>query len=157
MTEAVPNLWPRKFSRGILTPLAVLRVQAAKFKEMTDGLLDAEVVSSNGRDDEGTEVQSHSLEIIAPALDYYRRSILTAEHDNPGAYPVFLVSQYLSKDLETEPLDRLNYATIRDKSATCNSQAGLLQVLQAIFNSPKLTGFIESLIAQINDAEAVPA
>ena len=110
MTDAIPNLWPKKFSRGILTPLAVLRVQAAKFKDMTEGLLEAEVTTNWERED----LKVHSLELIAPALDSYRRVILTVRHAHPGAYPLWLRSDFLSGSVEDlrrgSPLRRMRIA-----------------------------------------------
>lgn len=151
MTEAVPNLWPKKFSRGVMTPLAVLRVQAAKFKEMTDGLLDAEVTTTDDTDDENEQVQIHSLELVAPALDSYRRTILTAQHAKPGAYPVSLYSDFI----DSEHRD-WEYYEGEEMTVECGTQAELYKRLGDVFGSPTLATLIESLIAQINDAEAVP-
>lgn len=145
MTDAIPNLWPKKFSRGILTPLAVLRVQAAKFKDMTEGLLEAEVTTNWERED----LKVHSLELIAPALDSYRRVILTVRHAHPGAYPLWLRSDFLSGSVEDYDEDH--------PSGECGSQEELFSALRQVFASRELSTLVESLIAQINDAEAVPA
>lgn len=152
MTEAIPNLWPRKFSRGILTPLAVLRVQAAKFKEMTDGLLEAEVTSETNQLEDGGTYSVHTLELIARPLDSYRRTILSAQHDQPGAYPVTLFSDFVGGYSD----DWVQYED-NEPASTCGSQEELFKRLSDVFGSNSLTTLIESLIAQINDAEAVPA
>lgn len=154
MPDAIPNLWPRKFSRGILTPLAVLRVQAAKFKEMTDGLLDAEVTTETVEFEDGETVSVHTLELIAPPLDSYKRTILTAQHAKPGAYPVTLYSDFIEEEDEDWEWDHDDENRM---VANCGSQEGLFKRLGEVFGSPRLATLVESLIAQINDAEAVPA
>ncbi len=148
MPEAVPILWTKKFDRRVLTPLAVLRVQASKVKELSDGLLDAAVITTEGAGEEGKPVQTHSFEISAPALDHYTRSILTAEHDNPGAYPVSVTSWYLAHDRRNSSLDET-------PCAYCQNQDEFVEAIKKVLQSARLTGFLESLIAQINDAEAV--
>lgn len=144
MTEGIPNLWPKKFGRGILTPLAVLRVQAAKFKDMTEGLLEADVTTEFERED----LKVHALELVAPALDGYRRTILTVRHAHPGAYPLWLRSEFSTA---TEDYDEDH------PSGECGSQEELFAALREVFASRQLSTLVESLIAQINESELAPA
>lgn len=144
MTATIPNLWEGKFSQHTVSPLAVLRTHAANFNSQSGGLLRAEVEHRTDlRDSDLFRVIS--FEIVAPGLDY-RQGVLTAEHLEQGAYPVQVFSSYLGETRE-----------IRDRAAdprsrTCLSQERLVEVLREITESNQLMTLIESLIAQINDA-----
>lgn len=145
MTTSVPNLWEGKITRNVLTPVAILRTQAGNFDAETQGALRAEVhTKSEVR--EGESLIVHTFEIIAPGLSGYRRGVLTAEHPDPGAYPVVV------KSFSLPIIHHLNAGYVEDRERTCRNQEQFLKALEDVFGSEKLTTEIESLIAQINDA-----
>ena len=87
------------------------------------------------------------LFVSAPRLNY-RRGILLAEHDFPGAYPVSIASWYLALRVPNRSVDEMS-------TRYCKNQDEFFDAVKQVLQSPRLTGHIESLIAQINDAEAV--
>ena len=153
MTEAVPSLWPNTLRSITQSPRAILRAQASQLKELTGGLLEAEVVVRNVTKSIGENERPRYCElelyIAAPKLNY-RQGILIAEHDTPGAYPASVTSWYLSQDRRNPSRDEM-------PSASCQNQDEFVEAIKKVLQSARLTGFVESLIAQINDAEAVPA
>src|SRR5207244_13081321 len=84
--------WPPVLKPNILTPAAILQQQAQALGEQTKGVLVGAVVKGSSPDT--SKVLLH-LDIIAPALDNYRRRILSAHHEANAAHPVFLDSPVL--------------------------------------------------------------
>ena len=153
MTEAVPSLWPDTLRAVTQSPLAILRAQASRLKELTGGLLEAEVIVRKvAKDDEAEKKRELELYISAPKLNNYRRGILTVEHDSPGAYPAKVTSWHLLP-YDTDP-EAYDY---QPPTQDCLSQSEFVETVRRVLQSKGLTSHIESLIAQINDAEAVPA
>lgn len=144
MATSIPNLWEGKISRSVLTPVAILRTQAGNFEAEIGKVLRAEVRSRIQPTESGS-VRHHTFDIVAPGLNGYRREVLSAEHADPGAYPVQVRSDFLPTVVH------VNQGYVEDQDRTCRNQEHFLKVLGAIFSSERLTTEIESLIAQIND------
>ncbi len=133
MTATIPNLWEGKFSKHTLAPVAVLRTHAGNFNAQSGGMLRAEV-AYRFEEMEERRFRVITFSIVAPALPY-RQDVLTAEHAEPGAYPVRVRSGFQNSP---QPRD-------------CHTQDELVEALGTISESPQLLSLIESLIAQIND------
>ena len=138
MTATIPNLWEGKFSQFTVTPLAVLRTHAANFNSQTGGLLRAEV-ESRVEENAGAPMRLIAFDIVAPTLDY-RQGVLTVEHFEPGAYPSWVRSSFWGYGVGNR---------IR-----CDRQSELVKRLEEITQDQSLLTAIESLIAQINDANS---
>ncbi len=150
MAVAVPNLWPETLKPVTISPIAVLRTQAAHLKERTGGLLEAHVTTrtfQRWKDEENRPlIAEHEFSITAPRLGY-RRGIFTVEHDYPGAYPAVLSSWFLKPVGHLkEPIDE------EMPSEFCFSQSEFLAVVGKVLQSRHMSSLLESLIAQINDA-----
>lgn len=139
MTATIPNLWEGKFSQHAVSPLAVFRTHAGNFDSQAGGLLRAEV-EHRIEQREGKELRVITFDIIAQSLDY-RQGVLIAEHPDPGAYPVALRTTFING--EDDVAVRI-----------CHSQADLVNTLGEISKSSNLLTLIESLFAQINEANA---
>lgn len=85
MSNEVTGYWPDDFNIKVLSPLAVLRIQANDLSVKTHGLLEAEVVSAVG-----PKLVSHELQLVAPALGGERRTVLTVKHGPNEPYPATL-------------------------------------------------------------------
>src|SRR4051794_11804124 len=85
MTTTLPDLWSDDIKVDVLSPLVILRSQEGYLERKTQGLLQAKVATTRS----GDWVQ-HQLDLIAPALGGYRRSLLTARHNAEMIYPVFV-------------------------------------------------------------------
>lgn len=82
-----------------------------------------------------------------PALNYYMHDLLTAEHAQPGDYPVTIYSSHLPENLwgETAP------GVINENTAVCDTEDELSVAARAVLQSESLLSVLQSLLAQIND------
>ena len=85
MSAAVTSLWPDDIKVDVLPPLAILRYQAAKLSKLTEGILEADVVTTTGHEDFAV----HRLDLVAAKLDGRAYRILTATH-RAAFYPVVM-------------------------------------------------------------------
>ena len=94
MSQPALNLWPDSVDvDAMVPPVVILRVQAALLGERTKGLVRAEVESTQHSSDkiddylenvvppETRVVHSHTLYLVAPALDNYHYSLLSVQYD----------------------------------------------------------------------------
>ena len=80
---AIPNLWIESdFDADIQTPFAILQGQASSLTRLAKGALDAEVVTANA----GSRV-SYRLQLIAPLLGSYRKTVVTVVQQKSDPYP----------------------------------------------------------------------
>jgi len=78
------DLWPKaKFETDIVTPLSILRRQAALLGEKTQQLVTADVSTSVS----GTWV-THNFKLVVPALDNYRYELFYVTHRVDQLYPL---------------------------------------------------------------------
>lgn len=83
MSTPTRDLWPDDISTApFVSPVAILREQAAILAEKTKGLLEGDVTTSRVSDR-----FDHHFYIVAPALDNYRYKLLTVRHGNLDMYP----------------------------------------------------------------------
>ncbi|MBN9119087.1 MAG: hypothetical protein J0I06_07990 [Planctomycetes bacterium] len=82
MSEEAVRHWPDVFNVKILSPVAILRLRAKELSAMTHGLLEGEVVSAVT-----PKRVAHELQLVAPALNGERRTILTVTHATNELYP----------------------------------------------------------------------
>lgn len=121
------NLWGElPLTEVLRTPAVILREQATLLTEMTNGLLEGEVVS--------WKVESENpfclrLSIIAPALDGYRFSVLDSYH-SILLYPIIV------------------YDKVIDRRFVCENESNFLDVVQHILSSKNVHAAITSLISQ---------
>ena len=142
MSTTAPDLWPESLKPAAISPLALLRTQAGRLHDRTSGLLVGEVDT----DHRGKNRVEHSLTVFAPALEY-RRGVLHVAHHSPGAYPVEVESLFL--------VDRDEGDEYEMPTRTCATQEEFTDALRTILRSKGMSSLLDSLLAQINDAEAV--
>lgn len=91
--SSVPDvdLWPKeRFATDVVTPVSILRRQAALLGEKTQQLVTAEVFTSVVGDH-----ATHFFRLVVPALDNYRYELFRVEHRVEELYPItgyFLLS-----------------------------------------------------------------
>lgn len=166
MTTMIPTLWPEDIKVDILPPLTILRYQAAKLREITKGILEAEVTTVTGPDD----FVSHRLDLIAPNLDGRRVRVLTATH-RVDYYPVVLEAEcFVPSTIAAESVrkaalqtlaagmgidTRTHYPTRQwpppgDWRPVVSNQDELLRRLAEVFRSVEVRSAIDSMIALSN-------
>ena len=156
-TDQIPNLWPTdEIVVDVLPPLVILRAQASNLRLMTKGILEAEINTLRGS---GGRLQ-HQLEILVPALEHYRRRLLTATHDENMVYPVYVDDETPEVDTANALLGRevgdLISAGMRGvrKPVRCSTQDVFIETLQQILRSSTVKSLVQSLIARSNEIRA---
>jgi len=134
MTAKIPDLWPAELSERVLTPAAILKAQATILGERTKGVLEAEVSSRPEQTKEGQLVTVYDFDVIAPALNGYRKTILRVEHGKDIIYPVYIKS--LGPGIPQAANDQK-----------------FLEVLGSHLQSQPVMSLIQTLIARSNEAQ----
>lgn len=135
MADEVASYWPDDFSVKVLSPLAVLRIQAGTLSTKTHGVLTGEVVTAKT-----PKTVAHELQLIAPALEGERRTILTVTHAAKDPYPATLEAAVF-KPAE----DKLVFEEWRPVAATTQEFA---ELVKKVLQSKQVRGVIESLLAR---------
>jgi hypothetical protein len=166
MTATIPNLWPEDIKVDVLPPFTILKYQAAKLRELTKGILEAEVTAVSGPEDFVT----HRLDLIAPALEGRRSRVLSVTH-RVDFYPVVLEAECFRPKPSPTTLGELigasrMAATVASALASkvpptwpnpddwkpvANDQAELLKRIGEVLKSPQVRATIDSLIALSNE------
>lgn len=95
MSQTRRDFWPDEIAvTSVVTPIAILKEQAALLGEKTKGLVLGEVESEQEQGEEVVEdylkeplgssapiIQKHTLYLVTPALDNYQYSLLSVKHD----------------------------------------------------------------------------
>lgn len=139
------DLWPDEIRVEPLTPLRILRIQAERLRDKTQGRLVAEIVTTQ----KGSPVRTpeewgpeevHRFEIVAKALNDYRHQLAVCVHQSDFAYPVLVVAD-----------------TLPDDGKLASSQDEFLQLMRGLLNAKSTVALIESLMARIAESKATPA
>lgn len=167
MPATIPSLWPEDIKVDILPPLTILKLQAAKLREITHGVLRAEVTTVEGPDD----LVAHRLDLIAMALDGRRVRVLTAIQ-RTEFYPVVLEAQvYLPTKVSAQAVKSLAMQGIAvatgvdtrteyptrdwpppdDWRPVANDQDEFLKRIAEVLRSPTVRSIIDSLLALSNE------
>ena len=134
MTAKIPNLWPEELTETVLTPAAILKAQATNLGEQTKGVLEAEVSRREESTKEGQTIIIYDFDVIAPALNGYRKTILQVNHAKDAIYPVYI------KSLGT------------GIPQAANDQR-FLEVLGSHLQSQSIVSLLQTLIARSNEVE----
>ncbi|MBD3265130.1 hypothetical protein GF373_00540 [bacterium] len=95
----VENLWGEIPSvEKEKSPIVILKEQASLLGQMTNNILTAQVVSRT----KGTDSIDAVLDIIVPALDFYRLSILETNFDIIKTYPLKVRNLTTGKSYEVK-------------------------------------------------------
>lgn len=109
---------------AIRLPVIILREQAVKLTELTNGLLRGEVPTSKTH-----EGLRHHLLIVAPSLDNYSFTVLTITH-GIIVYPVLV------------------YDAANGKHYKCNIEDEFVKVVSEILSSDSTRETLKALLAQ---------
>jgi hypothetical protein len=153
MSTTIPVLWSDDVSVDVVSPLAILRVQAGSLSRMTKGLLEAEIETSISDSD---KVQ-YQFDVIAPVLNKFRRRILIATHQRDWVYPVVVEAEcFLPGDRPptlravTDPRPRPTDLAFEGQRPAATDQE-FIKLVGEVLRSPQIRSLIHSLIARSND------
>jgi hypothetical protein len=167
MPTTIPSLWPNDIMVDVRPPLEILKAQAEKIGEITQGILTAEVTTVTGHED----FAAHRLDLIAPKLDGRAHRILTATHRS-DFYPVVIeaelyrptkVSSQAVKNLAMQSMaaalgvdTRTEYPLrtwppVDDWRPVASNQDDFLRRVAEVLRSPAVRAVIDSMIALSNE------
>lgn len=149
MPVTIPNLWPEEIAVDVITPLALLKTQAGNLTSMTKGVLVADVQTTTA---DGTI--SLRLQLVAPALNGFRRTVLTATHNYEQPYPVRIEAAVF------EPVPDPEYGPDPDEPdwrPVAWTLQELIDLVKKSLQSREIKSLIQSLIARSNEATTATA
>lgn len=155
MPTTIPDLWSPDIRVDVLMPVAILNGQVSYFDKKTQGLLQAGISTTNTGDR-----LIHQLDLIAPLLDGYRRTLLTAEHGRLEAYPAIVTSQaFVPEEPRTgvrtriPESKRLPIGSIQGdpNQREARTQDEFIELVKQVLQSGLVRSLIQSLIARSNE------
>ena len=133
------DLWPSNFARkSTLLPRKILLSQAQLLGDKTDGYVTAEIQQLQFKDEKKI---AYGLNLIAPALNWYRVRICNISHSIISIFPVTIWSDFV-------PCDDGSYFHF-----DTTDEEDFVNTLKTILQSQKVIAAIESLIAQSEGLE----
>jgi hypothetical protein len=154
MSTTIPDLWSDDIRVDILTPLVILRSQESLLSRKTQGMLEAKVTTVANE----TWVQ-HQLDLLAPALDYYRVTLLTAKHQRDAVYPVTVAAPCFAP--KPGPFSQGPAGSLRfpggppPDQREAAGQEEFIELVKQVLRSPEVRAIIQSLIARSNELRGV--
>jgi hypothetical protein len=145
VSNEIPNLWPKDAIKpNVVSPLAILRVQATLLQKETAGLLLGDV-----RVTQGNELTEIGFDVIAPGLNGFRFRLLTVTHAVENVYPATVKPFYYN-------LNTYNDSSSDEKQQgfKAKTQEDFMVSLKQIFQTTDTLGAIQSLLARINESPA---
>ena len=132
MESATKSLWPDFGEVKELSPVAIMKAQAAELGEKTNHLVEGVVRTTSQ-----VSMLHHEFILVAPALDNYSFGLFSVLHRIP-MYPL----QIVGFKLPDHPDFKGEHG-----GPELRSEAAFLKALEAIFNDPKTIDIIKSMIA----------
>jgi hypothetical protein len=157
MPTTIPDLWSPDIRVDVLTPVAILNCQVSYFDKKTQGILQAGIFTT----DTGDRL-IHQLDLVAPVLGNYRRTLLTAEHGRFDAYPAIVTSQAFLP--EQKRVGELDIPTIEAGAAffkgarnqrEARTQEEFMDLVRQVLHSGLVRSLIQSLIARSNETRGM--
>lgn len=96
MSDSIPSLWSKGVGSDETAPITVLRSQVAPIKDLTKGLVEAEILTWSGNDG----FVYYLFDLIAPKLNLARICILGISHLETRLYPVTVQAEALGKSVD---------------------------------------------------------
>ena len=151
------DLWSDDIHTDVLSPVMVLNAQIPALDKKASGILRAEVRSETNQ-----QKVEHSLDLIAPALNDYRITLLKVWHDPELVYPAMVKSRGLlpsQTKVARLPESLLGMigptkqTTLPDERAA-ETQEEFVKIVGDALRSGWVRSLIQSLIARSNDVLA---
>lgn len=151
MIDTIPDLWPiAALKTDVRTPVAILRTQATRVGQRTQGLLVAEVTVTTGENDQVVL----GLELIVPALNNYRYRLLSVQHAQDAIYPAKVSAKGLKitiKEPNMFPLRGDKISTQQVDTKMAYSEENFISIVQEALQAPETIAFMQSLIVRSNE------
>jgi hypothetical protein len=152
MAATIPDLWPTSALKiDILTPIAILRSQATRLSQKTQGLLVAETTVTTGSNNQ----IMLGLEVVAPALNNHRQRLLSVQYTKDEIYPARVSARGFRITETTRSTSLLSADKTITKSVdekTAYSDNEFIKIVQEALQAPETVALLQSLIARSNEA-----
>lgn len=158
MPAIIEDFWPKSIDVRILTPLTILRSQAAFLGKRTGGLLEGHIST-----DRAADKASHRFYIVATAPDRVVVPILEAIHSAKEVYPVEVVSKAFEPKPAAGPFARIGEMSAAlsefaggkaPNRRTAATQDAFIALVKQVLNSEAILASLNSIIAMSNEAES---
>lgn len=155
MQTTIPDLWSDDIRVDVLRPLVILRSQESLLARKTQGILEAKVSTVTN-----DVWELHQLDLIAPALNHYRTTLLTAKHARDMVYPVTVRANcFLPKTKSAaEALVPGLGETVRvlrgeppGDQREAATQEEFIDLVRQVLRSGEVRALIQSLVARSNE------
>jgi hypothetical protein len=147
MADVVGSLWPSDIRPNVLSPFAILEPQAKALAAITRGILVGEIKVEYG---EGRKKTLLHFDILVPALDGYRRRILTASHQTDMIYPV-RVDADCFRPITLHELETAVAPRRRQRENEAATDEEFRELVEKVLQSAEVKAIAVSLIARAND------
>jgi hypothetical protein len=144
MVTTIPDLWSDDIKVDVLPPIAVLKTQEGLLARKTQGMLQAKLTTT-----ETEKLVQHGLDLIAPALNFYRERLLSATHDREMPYPVTVTAEAFAPDPPRSGGFRFG-GDPREMQKRAATDEEFIRLVREVLQSPEVRALIHSLIARIN-------
>jgi hypothetical protein len=150
--EKIPDLWPDDIRADLRTPLAILRAQGNLLVRRTQGILEADVLTAQN---EGS-VQ-HNLDVIAPGVGYYRKTVIAARHQYDLPYPVTVISEAFvpKREFPAVPspavVRSLVLGAAPENEREAATQEEFINLVREVLQSGYVKAIVQSLVARTNE------
>lgn len=149
----IPDLWGQAITVNVLTPAAILNTQAALLKRKTQGIVVAELATTT----DSKNIVTIKLDLVAPAVDNFRASVLAVRHKADYVYPA-LVSTSAFSGKGGGPFGDLAWRGVEDQlSQLAETETQFVSLLQEALQSGFILSIVQSLIAKSNEARQGPS
>jgi hypothetical protein len=140
------DFWPREIAtKQVVTPVTVMREQAALLGPKTNYLVEARVRTLAGSDGKGL---LHNFELVVPTLDRYVYRLFTLYHEVVNLYPITCVEGQFSKAERPKGLPE----EFGPPSRLLKSQTELENYLRLVLHSKETKDILANLMAQARAA-----
>lgn len=148
----IPDLWGQAISVDVLTPAAILNTQAALLKRKTQGIVIAELETTT----DSKNVVTIKFDLVAPAVDNFRASVLAVRHKADYVYPALVATSAFSSKGGGQFGD-LKWGGVEDQlSKLAETETQFISLLQEALQSGFILSIVQSLIAKSNEARQGP-
>jgi hypothetical protein len=153
MSSLIEVSWPSDIRPTVQSPFAIIQPLGNGLTRQTKGRLVGEVRLTKSADGKTAFV---TLDIVVPALNHYRRRILTASYDAEMIYPALIDADCFRPKTAVEAFaNQISDISLVHRQKRPNeafSENEFRQLLQQVLNSPEVISLASSLIARVNDA-----
>jgi hypothetical protein len=146
MTDRLISLWPEQIKKDVLSPKAILNMQARAVSNLTGGILQGEVHEADEADDK----VSLTFYLVVPALHDYRHQIMRIAHRKNLPYPAVVQAEIFSSinNLFRLFLAKGEFPGTRNRA---DNDDELIEIVRSVLQSAEVVSVTQSLIARANE------